>query len=412
MILQMRLVSLGMLIGIFSGCGGNIDLFSLASGGHTNSQGGLGGEGHSANGAGGSTSAGGSSTWGGPAGGGPGSETSAGAPDGGELPSGGGGWSGFDAAQAGALSVGGRQAPRAPGFGGNAPVLEGWLASDIEKEHSYRVLNLASANHSCSLEITSPLVQSKHPAFSPDGSELAYATNESGRFQIHVRTLATGHVRRVTDLQTGATFPSWSPDGSKLVMIEGDPELDQRQFGQRVLLLDLTTGELRSIFTQVADAPGYSSPVFASADLVLVGNGGALIAISVSDGTNRDVVPVTTRIPNPIHPSASPDGLRFVFQDYCGPDRPNVFVANIDGSTGDTCEAATELGVGASPYLVDPPSFGGPAWGPFGLVAAESEEGVVLLPEQGGPAVAVLNEWAGRQHNLTWAPRDFSINCR
>jgi eukaryotic-like serine/threonine-protein kinase len=54
------------------------------------------------------------------------------------------------------------------------------------------------------------------PAFSPDGRWIAYASNESGRSEIYVRSYppSDGPSRRISD--GGGTAPLWSPQGSEL----------------------------------------------------------------------------------------------------------------------------------------------------------------------------------------------------
>ena len=53
------------------------------------------------------------------------------------------------------------------------------------------------------------------PAFSPDGRWLAYASNESGRFEVYVRPFpsAEGKWQISTD---GGTYPTWSPKRNEL----------------------------------------------------------------------------------------------------------------------------------------------------------------------------------------------------
>ena len=53
------------------------------------------------------------------------------------------------------------------------------------------------------------------PAVSPDGSLLAYVSNESGRYEVYVRPL-TGAPARAQISTTGATEPLWSPRGREL----------------------------------------------------------------------------------------------------------------------------------------------------------------------------------------------------
>ena len=66
------------------------------------------------------------------------------------------------------------------------------------------------------------------PAWSPDGSRLAYVGSEGGRPQIYVRWMATGETARITQLSTGAGNLVWSPDGkwiafTAFVKSEGKP---------------------------------------------------------------------------------------------------------------------------------------------------------------------------------------------
>ncbi|GLY61661.1 protein TolB [Pectobacterium carotovorum subsp. carotovorum] len=54
------------------------------------------------------------------------------------------------------------------------------------------------------------------PAWSADGSKLAYVTFESGRSALVIQTLANGAIRQVASFPRHNGAPSFSPDGSKL----------------------------------------------------------------------------------------------------------------------------------------------------------------------------------------------------
>ncbi len=60
-----------------------------------------------------------------------------------------------------------------------------------------------------------------HPAFSPDGSLLAYAANDSGRSEIYVRPFP-GSGGKYPVSNHGGTGPVWSRDGLELFYAEGD----------------------------------------------------------------------------------------------------------------------------------------------------------------------------------------------
>jgi Tol biopolymer transport system component len=83
----------------------------------------------------------------------------------------------------------------------------------------------------------------RHPAFSPDGSRLAFVHSQYGEQQVRVLDLAS---RQVQTLDSGSYYgrPSWSPDGERLV-------IGKREGGRwGVLALDPADGSrqvLRSI---------------------------------------------------------------------------------------------------------------------------------------------------------------------
>ncbi|SQI41588.1 translocation protein TolB [Leminorella richardii] len=54
------------------------------------------------------------------------------------------------------------------------------------------------------------------PAWSPDGSKLAYVTFESGRSELVVQTLSNGAIRSIASFPRHNGAPAFSPDGSKL----------------------------------------------------------------------------------------------------------------------------------------------------------------------------------------------------
>jgi TolB protein len=55
------------------------------------------------------------------------------------------------------------------------------------------------------------------PAISPDGSQVAFASNRNGYWDIYLLEIGTGLISRVTDSLEYDASPSWSPDGSWLV---------------------------------------------------------------------------------------------------------------------------------------------------------------------------------------------------
>ncbi|CAK9884481.1 MAG: Protein TolB [Candidatus Erwinia impunctatus] len=54
------------------------------------------------------------------------------------------------------------------------------------------------------------------PAFSPDGSKLAFALSKTGSLNLYVMDLASGQISQVTSGRYNSTEPSWFPDGQNL----------------------------------------------------------------------------------------------------------------------------------------------------------------------------------------------------
>ncbi|MFB7087839.1 prolyl oligopeptidase family serine peptidase [Streptomyces sp. NPDC056296] len=73
------------------------------------------------------------------------------------------------------------------------------------------------------------------PAFSPDGSEIAFLSSRAGLPQIFAMPVDGGEVRQITSMPRGvASGPAWSPDGSRIAFVAGpqdeprDPSLPYR----------------------------------------------------------------------------------------------------------------------------------------------------------------------------------------
>ncbi|MBI3567056.1 MAG: PD40 domain-containing protein [Gemmatimonadetes bacterium] len=59
------------------------------------------------------------------------------------------------------------------------------------------------------------------PALSPDGRWLAYASNETGHFEVYVRPFPDVNARRVQVSQAGGTEPRWAHSGKELFFRNG-----------------------------------------------------------------------------------------------------------------------------------------------------------------------------------------------
>ncbi len=66
------------------------------------------------------------------------------------------------------------------------------------------------------IEYTEPIIS---PAWSPDGSKIAYTSFEKKKPVVYVQTLATRERKAVANFKGSNSAPAWSPDGSKLAVV-------------------------------------------------------------------------------------------------------------------------------------------------------------------------------------------------
>jgi hypothetical protein len=285
---------------------------------------------------------------------------------------------------------------------------DGVYAFDANRDGAGRALYLSSLDTpDCALRLTSPAVQAKQPAFSPDHTHLAYAAWSEGSYQIHVLNLKSGVVEQVTDLPQGATAPSYSPDGKRLAFLTGDADSNSGPPVEGlfdVMVLDLAEHKQRvvlSSFEQGCCVPNVRAPTFFNDAEVALSTGIELIAINVETFKVRQVMPLSGRIPNPQDPSPGPDGIRYAYVDRCQ-GLPAVFIGRVDGSSGDSCVGATRVPVDFEAIGTD--------WGPHGYIAAarkEGDHGLVLIDDQSYEIVEPTNAKGGS--NPAWAPAQLSL---
>lgn len=140
-----------------------------------------------------------------------------------------------------------------------------------------------------------------HPAFSPDGNWIAYTTDASGNQQIAVRLAAGGPERVLTNFKEGFYYtPTWSPDGSKLVVADGE---------HRLWLVDVGNGTPRLIYqdkyTEVHDAR------FSPDSRLVAFSGGrpnGQLGLHIFDIEAGRDTPISHAAENDSNPVFSPDG--------------------------------------------------------------------------------------------------------
>ena len=81
----------------------------------------------------------------------------------------------------------------------------------------------------------------RFPSLSPDGKKIAFMSDTSGEYQLHIRDMETGAVRTLTNFEKGYRYtPNWSPDGNHIAFIDNS---------QQLFVIEVSSGDLKHIDT-------------------------------------------------------------------------------------------------------------------------------------------------------------------
>lgn len=161
------------------------------------------------------------------------------------------------------------------------------------------------------------------PAFSPDGNRLAITLSKDGSPDIYVLNLANRNLNRLTSGLSIDTEPSWSPDGSSIVFTSD-------QGGKPQLYLIPSTGGRATRLTFQGD---YNARGRFSADgrsLAMVNGNGGKYRIAMMDMASR-TVNVLSEGNLDESPSFAPNGSMILFSANKG-GRSVLSVVSTDGA--------------------------------------------------------------------------------
>jgi Tol biopolymer transport system component len=255
---------------------------------------------------------------------------------------------------------------------------------------------VAAPDGTSPVQITFGPGEDDDPAFSADGSLIAFESTRTGNGDIYVMNPDGTGLVRLTTSPAGEDQPSWSPDGARIAYT---------RCGARDCDVWVMNGDGTNQH-QIVDAPGSddlaTDPAW-SPD-------GALIAFRAPvrcfnqiwvvrpDGTHRRAVTPCRDVIDDFRPSWSPDGSQLVFERESGGPVFRIMVVRRDGSHLHPI-ARSRLG------LFDP------AWSPDGQqilfmrAAAHAFRLVVARPDGRDPIIIVK-----RGRSPAWQPTPCTVS--
>lgn len=179
-------------------------------------------------------------------------------------------------------------------------------------------------------QITHDPVTHDSPSWSPDGKKIAFVFDDGKQEAIYIMNPDGTGQERMTDERHKYIHPNWSADSSKLIFCSDDDLQPPRKNASEIYSLDLKTRQLTTIISGGTNTyPSWSPDGTKIAFRKMLGEMNSEVFVADSDGSNQRNLSNHPAFDG--WPSWSPDGKQIVFASN---RRANyqIFVMNADGS--------------------------------------------------------------------------------
>jgi hypothetical protein len=176
----------------------------------------------------------------------------------------------------------------------------------------------------------SPTGDDSQPAWSPDGSKIAFTSTRDGSRQVYVMTADGTNQRRLTAGTANNYDPAWDPTGATIAYTSeanGRPQIyEVGELGGRGIYAGPTPAEN---YTSAFSQPAWSPDGKTMAATVARGSGSVIETWTITGGATTVLNPY---VPWGQNPSWSPDGSRILSSDGLGPTLAQIYAMAPDGA--------------------------------------------------------------------------------